>query len=697
MRQHRSHDAGHDSCTSGSGSAHGPAPGKRTRSEQLAPVQQREREGGAADAVDQAAPAAAGDYLLYPEPPAANDEHRPPVSFVDSLLSASAPGAGMGAGAVQRAATANGSDAGPGDVHAAAAAGIAGPAGALPFADVIQRSFGAHDLSAIQAHVGGPAAAASAAMGAEAYATGQHVAFARPPDLHTAAHEAAHVVQQRAGVQLKGGVGEVGDAYEQQADAVADAVVRGESAEHLLVGPVGGHGGRVVQRREGGGTVPAPSADRFAPRSPERDAPRRLDELERTTARMREALPRFMTPNGRGQLQRLATQGRALRDALADMERAGLLRAQGLEDRFVEVRTHFENLDARVSPGDTPLVEQQDDRPAGTGTGIPLLDERPLCERPEHEGDVGCSAYRLTPNDRSRLATLLASRVGLAHTNFVNAVTLKQVEAMTRSVSNWGFMAELVFGVASLAVGAGLIAMAKRFTALPKPGLPGVDPSSMVTIEAMPADGIDKDHVLLGWKQISAGIRNRVRSAVNGPTGDPGGRRAFLQSLKASAGQMSQTISEQALVALNDQEAVGLYHAYHIDHHQEDAYANRIEELLARLEAQKIDDIGKDLEHDFGQREVVQLKYRGRLRRAMVAKDDAQPVDWARRPPRFISWVDAAFGEYADQVQRARAGDVEVVELDPWSPMAKSPTSPFDRGISDEVRAWMRDVDTERR
>ncbi|MBE7452713.1 MAG: hypothetical protein HS111_28690 [Kofleriaceae bacterium] len=46
-------------------SANGPAPGKRTRSEQLAPVQRRELEGGAAGAVDQAAPAAAGDYLLY--------------------------------------------------------------------------------------------------------------------------------------------------------------------------------------------------------------------------------------------------------------------------------------------------------------------------------------------------------------------------------------------------------------------------------------------------------------------------------------------------------------------------------------------------------------------------------------------------------------------------------------------------------
>jgi hypothetical protein len=42
------------------------------------------------------------------------------------------------------------------------------------------------------------------------------------------------VVQQRAGVQLKGGVGEVGDRYERHADDVADRVVQGKSAESLL-------------------------------------------------------------------------------------------------------------------------------------------------------------------------------------------------------------------------------------------------------------------------------------------------------------------------------------------------------------------------------------------------------------------------------------------------------------------------------
>jgi len=119
-------------------------------------------------------------------------------------------------------------------VHAAAKKGISGAGGPLPHLDAIQKSFGKHDVSHIQAHTDGAAAAGARAMGAEAFATGNHVAFGGAPSLHTAAHEAAHVVQQRGGVQLKGGVGEVGDTHERHADAVADRVARGESAEALL-------------------------------------------------------------------------------------------------------------------------------------------------------------------------------------------------------------------------------------------------------------------------------------------------------------------------------------------------------------------------------------------------------------------------------------------------------------------------------
>ncbi len=47
-------------------------------------------------------------------------------------------------------------------------------------------------------------------------------------------HEAAHVVQQRRGVSLPGGVGQEHDPHEQHADTVADTVVAGRSAAALL-------------------------------------------------------------------------------------------------------------------------------------------------------------------------------------------------------------------------------------------------------------------------------------------------------------------------------------------------------------------------------------------------------------------------------------------------------------------------------
>lgn len=128
----------------------------------------------------------------------------------------------------------------PAQVHAAAARGISGPASSLPHLDRIQAAFGRHSVADVQAHTGPSAAEGAAAMGARAFATGNHVAFGGAPDLHTAAHEAAHIVQQRGGVQLSGGVGAVGDKYEAHADAVAARVVSGGSAEGLLNGMSGG-------------------------------------------------------------------------------------------------------------------------------------------------------------------------------------------------------------------------------------------------------------------------------------------------------------------------------------------------------------------------------------------------------------------------------------------------------------------------
>ena len=142
-----------------------------------------------------------------------------------------------GSATVQRKIAHSVADASPHETLAIAQMGISGGGSPLPHLEQIQQSFGpSHTLSNITAHIGGNAAVASKQIGALAYTAGSAIAFREAPSLYLAAHEAAHVIQQRSGVCLSGGIGQPGDRYEQQADAVAMAVERGGLAGPLLAG-----------------------------------------------------------------------------------------------------------------------------------------------------------------------------------------------------------------------------------------------------------------------------------------------------------------------------------------------------------------------------------------------------------------------------------------------------------------------------
>lgn len=122
----------------------------------------------------------------------------------------------------------------------AALAGLGGAA-PFPFGITIADAFGrhGHHVRDATAAIGGPAADAAETLGAEAYVCDGQAAFARSPDLFTAAHEAAHLVQQAHGVSPGGGIGAAGDLYERHADEVAEAVVARRSAEPILDRMVG--------------------------------------------------------------------------------------------------------------------------------------------------------------------------------------------------------------------------------------------------------------------------------------------------------------------------------------------------------------------------------------------------------------------------------------------------------------------------
>ncbi|MCG8424934.1 MAG: DUF4157 domain-containing protein [Proteobacteria bacterium] len=136
---------------------------------------------------------------------------------------------------------------GPGAIQQSARKGLAGANQPLPHLERIQASFGRHDISNTRARVGGAAAEAGRDMGALAFTSGNQIGFRQAPDVRLAAHEAAHVVQQREGLSLPGNVGRPGDQWERNADQVADAVVAGRSAEPLLDS---------IARPSGGGDAP---------------------------------------------------------------------------------------------------------------------------------------------------------------------------------------------------------------------------------------------------------------------------------------------------------------------------------------------------------------------------------------------------------------------------------------------------------
>ena len=129
------------------------------------------------------------------------------------------------------------------DTHGIAAKGVQGAGRAMTHLDAIQQAFGHHNVSSMREYTGRATQESLATLGAEGFSSNGRMAFGGTPDLFTQAHEAAHGVQQAAlggRLQLKEGIGEAGDRYEHHADAVAEKVVRGESAQELLDDMTGG-------------------------------------------------------------------------------------------------------------------------------------------------------------------------------------------------------------------------------------------------------------------------------------------------------------------------------------------------------------------------------------------------------------------------------------------------------------------------
>jgi hypothetical protein len=328
-----------------------------------------------------------------------------------------------------------------GEVGAIAEHGVGGALGRLPFADVIADSFGRHDVSGVRVAIGGGAAEASAALGASAYATGDTIGFARDPDLHLAAHEAAHVVQQRQGVHLSGGVGAAGDVYEQHADAVADAVVRGESAEALLDRHAGGGAGSVqrgVQRRE------------LSP-----DVTRTMDmcgQMQERLERLRERHPNADDPH-RVAMEELGAERLfdELTALVARLERTGEVTLE-ITVRLLQINDLIGRME-QPAPRARQAPAPASRRPGGDSSRADAVSARPG-HYPDYFGPASTEAMRRIENMQSNWAWVGNLTLGLA----VLSIAMSQNGTTPREiVSNHALLAVTgTEGILSIPGGAAL-------------------------------------------------------------------------------------------------------------------------------------------------------------------------------------------------------------------------------------------------
>jgi Domain of unknown function (DUF4157) len=155
--------------------------------------------------------------------------------------------------AVQRRGDGGAAPSDPGQVTALAQGGLGG-GGALPHQSALEAGFGV-ELGGVRAHTDANAAQACSAMGAEAYAYGNDVAFASPsPSRELVAHEVAHVIQQQSGAGPSSGVGQAGDRFEAEADRAASTVASG-GRSHLA--------DSYAPSSSGGGAVQAKAVQKF--------------------------------------------------------------------------------------------------------------------------------------------------------------------------------------------------------------------------------------------------------------------------------------------------------------------------------------------------------------------------------------------------------------------------------------------------
>lgn len=340
---------------------------------------------------------------------------------------------------------------------------------------------------------------------------------------------------------------------------------------------------------------------------------------------------------------------------------------RALREVRARILGHAEQI-RRLSPDHALLSDlpEELDGPAGVGATVEELVRRGsgdiddqileipgvapmLCEREGASDDAELRCF-LTETQRSRIVAELGQRAGDNAARWMAAVQTAVTDELLHNETAWGFIAEVLFNMASFGTTS---ALARAARAMSRTSLPG-------SITRALAYASEPKNIKDTVATLGKGAREKIKQSVT--TKPSVSKIEVLQSLRGLPGSWAQEVRANALTVLDDAELLAVNEALDPDRPelQPEAYDARVSDLAARFSANVLA-VGQTSGHGHNLTTAARLHApNGAIRVALVRYDNlhtersGSEVNTAGDDAfHFVQWVETDFAPAAIERQEA--------------------------------------------
>jgi len=272
--------------------------------------------------------------------------------------------------------------------------------------------------------------------------------------------------------------------------------------------------------------------------------------------------------------------------------------------------------------------------------------------------------------ERAEYLRVVGNRIDKANAAYLSALDAIRVDELLKKAPQLGFLAELAINVIGTATGGllkGAIAHALKQVNLRAAWWGVVNPSELegaVSTQSTVITTIVSDSLSIG--------KSKVKARFQGDTPQSQLKVMFINQMKNMVPSMMDSIDIQ-VGSGDDLTLLTAFHLFDPDVFTPEYCQGLVEEQVARLEAQHLDEIGPfkvGPVQDAGRTEVVRLHAYGKYRLAVIEFYKSKPMGrshgevwYTPSGQKFLNWIDDEFAGFATSAQEARNGAMKTMDV----------------------------------